>query len=481
MSAPNDENENAADGVLVVDDEAGISWWSPRWHAVARVDLRLGPGVAGVVDAARTDRLLAWAVDPGAAVDPLVAAVDTALDLAGLLTELRAGGPSVTTMPGLQLTAAGRRYAYIAALDRCLLYPVDRGALLIDEAEAALAMGRRRSAEDLFDHAEYALVDLAERAIDGGLPGLLVGRLRDALQHAARLGVAEEATELAGEIPDPATLADSDLAGTLAAWLDAEQSPTISGPAVLGALDDEMPELTADGYLDIAAVPPRILAWNGAESPDLRIDHLPDRDRFVISAPLAAGVDPTCREAGELLAWTTDRETGRLVAVAPMTVRDGAVVGELPAGGRELYEIEAGIAGGGSEPGGVPAGPAWYDLVLADRALFESWNHYRAALATVGAVGPDAGAAEIEKAERDRDRRLGYARTAAQGALDTFTGLLADRADDRADSDDPIVTRLRGRAAAVAAYLAGLYDPPLPGTEEPALVELLVPAEEDGR
>lgn len=106
--------------------------------------------------------------------------------------------------------------------------------------------------------------------------------------------------------------------------------------------------------------------------------------------------------------------------------------------------------------------------------MFESWNQYRAAISVVAAVGPDADRADVAAAERSRQERLGYARTAAMAARATLRSLVerTGSADAATGAD---VLRLRARLAAVQEYLDRLTEPPLPGTDDPTLVELVVP------
>ena len=78
-------------------------------------------------------------------------------------------------------------------------------------------------------------------------------------------------------------------------------------------------------------------------------------------------------------------------------------------------------------------------------------------------VRPDR--ADVAAAERSRQERLGYARTAAMAARATLRSLVerTGSADAATGAD---VLRLRARLAAVQEYLDRLTEPPLPGTDD---------------
>ena len=275
-------------GALVIDAEGGVGWWSPQVPAVASVSLELGPGVLIEVDIAWPQTVLVWTVASDASPAPLAAAFDDSA-FGDLIDQLRAGGESVSTFEGRMLSDVWARRALVAAVSRWTLYPIDGGALMLDTAVAENGIGNSGAAAQLMRFAEYALIDLAG---DAGreLSTAAAGSVLEALAVAGSLGVLADSTELTAALAERSTIDDESLLAALTSWR------TAAADQFVGVIDQAggSPETDAEyGVLDIAAVPARIVAWNGAREPELRLAQT--EDGFVISTALAAGADPLCK------------------------------------------------------------------------------------------------------------------------------------------------------------------------------------------
>jgi len=456
---------------MVIDELGLVSWWSGRAAAVPAVDLRLGPGITGRIDPAAPHRLLSWIVEPGAAPGPLGAALDDP-ELAESVGLLRERGESAYALGCSDLTEPWRERARIAAVARWTTRPLHHGALLIDEAVAEHATGRLLAAGRLFRHAEYAFAELGERCLDGELSASAVELLRLATPTAATHGLDGAAAELrealdGADVVDTAALLDA-----MRRWsTDIDAPSAVSVAATLGGatpLDiDEVP-------LDPTVLPPRIISWQGAHAPELRVEHHRDTDVFQLSAHLVPGVDPLCREVGDLLAYAADRETGALLAVAATAVRGRFVVAELPAQEKALGTVHFGLFGADIAPAALRAGPVGRVLVDVDRAMIEAWNQHRTALVTLASVPAGAPEAELAEARLRCEEHLLLAESAALDAQRALIDVLAE------SGDAAPTAMLTARLAAIEDYLDTLRRPEV-ATEPLTLTELIPPEEDTDR
>lgn len=419
MSAP-----VSGTAVMTIDDRGLVSWWSGRAPAVPAVELRLGPGITGRIDPVAPHRLLSWAVEADAAPGPLGAAMADP-ELADLVELLREGGEAAFTLDCPDLTGPWRERARIAAVARWTMRPIDHGALLIDEAVAEHAAGGMTAAGRLFRHAEYAFAQFGDRCREGELSASAVELLRLATPAAVAHGLEQAAAELrdaldAAEIVDTVALLDA-----VRRWsTDSDAPSAVSVAAILGG--DLPPADVDDVPLDPTVLPPRIISWHGARFPELRVEHHRDTDTFLLSAHLAPGVDPLCREVADLLAYAADRETGALLAATATTTNDGRVVAELPATGRSLHTVHFGLFAADIPPAVVRGDPIGRVLVDADRALIDAWNQHRTAMVTLASVPAGACEAELEEARLRGEEHLVLAESAALDAQRVVTGLLTE-------------------------------------------------------
>ncbi|WP_040801902.1 hypothetical protein, partial [Nocardia higoensis] len=462
------------EAVLVIDDRGQISWWSGRAAAVPAVDLRLGPGITGRIDPAAPHRLLSWALEPGAAPDPLGAALADP-ELADLVTILRTRGEAVYALDCPDLTQPWRERARIAAVARWTMRPVHHGALLIDRAVAEHATGELVAAGRLFRHAEYAFAQLGERCLDGELSASAVELLRTATPAAAVHGLTGAAAELTAALDDAEIVDVAALLDAVRRWsVDIDTPGAVPVAATLGG---EIPQNEVDQvHLDPTVLPPRILSWQGARTPELRVEHLPDADAFRLGAHLAAGVDPLCREVADLLAYAADRETGALLAVTATTVEGRLVVAELPAGGRDSRTVHFGLFSADIAPAALRADPVGRGLVDVDRAMIEAWNQHRTALVTLASVPADAPEPELAEARLRCEEHLLLAESAALDAQGIVAGMLEQPGIEDANPRG----MLTARHSAVQAYLDALRAPEV-AADPLTLTELIPPDAETDR
>ncbi|MQY20138.1 hypothetical protein [Nocardia macrotermitis] len=451
------------DGVLVVEADGAVSWWSRRAAAVGEVDLLIAAGIGAQTDAARSDMLLAWTIRPEAEPGPLAAAVGDPV-LAEVVDELRRHGERVCAYRCPPLVPVWRRRALVAAIGRWTMRPVHSGAFLLDEAVAEKDLGHDAVARRLFGYAEAALLDLGERCAANELPGEILPLLRRAATDATVLGVGDDG--LVATLADLDRIDDQELLRVLGEW--SQNSGTAGAVPVASALDASVPGRETDSYpLDPAVLPPRIVAWHGARASELLVEHRRARDVFVVSAALAERVDPTCRELAELLAYAVHRNSGRVLAVAPIAVQDNVIQAELPAQGARIGALVFGLCRGDVAAAAARCGSLGRTLIDIDRRMLDGWNQHRAALAKLSAAGASGG----------RARAAGEMQWfAAAAAVRSARRQLRDLLESMTEETDPaVLAALRARRTAIDEYLGDLAGPTAVDTAELLLAELIPP------
>lgn len=453
-------------GVLVIGDTGAVSWWSSRVAAVPPVDLAAGPGIVVRVDPTRPGAPLAWAMEPDARTETL-AVIFGDTGPAAFLDDRRHRGETVHSLESPRLTVPWTRRAMVAAAVRWTVRPVDNGALLLDEAMTEQAVGHRSAARQLFIHAEYALRDFVDRCIEGEMPTGTVTSVRRALEAAESAGLGGEIAALRTRLAEAAPITDAELRSVLTEW--AEESG-VGGEVLIG---DPVPDRTdsARNPLDLAMIPPRILAWQGRHFPELLIEHRAADETFVVSAALAAGVDPFGKEAREFLAYCADNRTGTLVAVAPARATEGTVVAELPDRGRELGSVVFGLAGGGSDLSALRCDPIGRTLADIDRGMVEAWNQHRAAIATLSAAAGIDDAGTAAQARIHCDELL----LRAQEAVGEARRQLAELLGGLPEPEERITGALTARLTAVDEYAGQLWNPVPVAVDELLLLESIAP------
>ncbi|WP_067899240.1 hypothetical protein [Nocardia vaccinii] len=455
------------DGILVVEADGAVSWWSRRAAAVGEVDLTIAAGISAQTDAARPDMLLAWAIRPAAQPDPLAVAVGDPV-LAEVVDELRRHGERVCTYRCPPLVPVWRRRALVAAIGRWTMRPLHNGAFLLDEAVAEKDLGHEAVARRLFTYAEAALLDLGERCASSELSGNVLPLLRRAATDATVLGVGDD--ELVATLAGLERVDDEELLRVLGQW---SQTSGVAGAVpVASALDASAPGRDVDSSpLDPAVLPPRIVAWHGARSSELLVEYRRSRDVFAVSAALAERVDPTCRELGELLAYAADPDTGRVLSVVPVRVQDRMIRAELPAPGARMGAVAFGFCRGDVAAAAARCVPLGRALVDIDRSVLDGWNQHRAALAKLSAAGDSGG-----RARAAGEMQWFAAAASVRNARRQLRDLLESVAGY---ADQEVIATLHARRAAIDEYLALLAEPTGGDTTELLLAELIPPDPED--
>ncbi|WP_433665103.1 hypothetical protein ACQPW1_24640 [Nocardia sp. CA-128927] len=465
------DTAHPADGVLFVDGERTARWYSEHVAAVAPVELDLGDGCVVEIDPADPDVVLAWRASSDAAVTALARAVDDPA-IAEIVGSARAAGTGERVVRAPMLINAWARFALVAAATRWTMRPVHKGALLIDRAVAAATVGQDAAAKTLFIYAEDALLELGQQCVDGELPAAVTDLVAQAVQVANRLGVAGDAAGLADEL-DSRTAIDDDI---LREFLTRRRraAATASTDLQSGTLDGEEAVLTmGSDVVDIQAVPPRIIAWHGAEQPELVIEHLSDSAVFVITTTLADGVDPSCREVRRLLAYAAERDTGTLVATAPLRPLGPVLTAKLPAGQWVIADLHFGVLDAGTDLEALRTDPIGRCLAAVDRTMVEAWGHQRAANATLHTVPATADAELLDKAQAEHRAQLRTARSSAANARKRIEREL--RVLDPADQDtDALRALLRDRLDAVNRYPQAMAS-----AADPILTELIPPEQDE--
>lgn len=464
--------EPPAGGLLIVDESGGISWWSSRLAAVPPVRLTLGPGVVAEIDPTEPDGLLALAVEPGARPDPVADAVgDPALS--DWLAALRDDGEAVRTFDCPRLLAPWARLALTTAIGRWTTRRIHKGALLLDEAVAEHGLGHRTEAERAFAYAEYALLELGERCVDGALTSRVTAVVTQALADADDIGLGQAVTALRHRLAATTPVEDDDLAAVLTGWTDAAAAQEVP----ISSTSSAIPEI-AYGHLDLTVLPPRILAWQSARDRELRIVHDQNTDMFRLSAPLAADVDPYCREAQQLLAYCADNRTGTPLAVTAARVADESVVADLPAQGNSLHALNFGLFDADAELTALRCDQVGRALVEVDRNMVEAWNHHRAALAALASLpeNPDGDAAALAHI-RGAELLL-----VAEASASTAHDRLADLLDRSTAEESEIWPRntIAAKMIAIDRYRTRSLTTLEPTGDAPMLVELIPPDPGEG-
>ncbi|WP_071289064.1 hypothetical protein [Mycolicibacterium llatzerense] len=472
MSTAQERGHDHDKGVLVIHPDGAAAWWSPLPPAVASVHVAVGTGAVVEVDAADPSLVVGWGLQAGGDVQALSGAFDDA-QLAAHLRLLADTGQDVFAKSAPALTEAWVRRANVAAVAQCTHRPVHESALLLDQASADHATGRTTLATSLFQMAAPSLLDLGEDCLAGQITG---GAATDIARIA---GEASQVLSGSGWAPDVAELADQ---------LQADIEPFSDTDAGILALFDQLEAATRDMaaahmsrtettdkeyFIDPAAVPARLLAWAGGATRDLRMTNAAGSNQFVISAKLAASVDERSVELGELLAYAADKNTGELVAVAPMRVEDRTVTATVIYDG-PAAELTFGVYHADTDVKTLRLDELGLLLVRVDRRMLDAYQDHRLALA---AIHEGDVISAVDEMEAKRDRHLAEAGRAAGEAAD----LLDDYLDDH-DVDSDVEVLLQRRRQAITAYGDGLAAGRLssPPGAEPLLSELL-PADLDDR
>lgn len=275
---------------------------------------------------------------------------------------------------------AQARLAEIYAVERWYPLPLHVSASWIDQALAWDGVGDRARAAHTLDVVLPSLIRLTEYAADGRLPTLATGILR-------------EAWDLADQLSDVLDWSDVDAEECAAAreWLGERTArEPLPPPLVLSggrgrvhtaphvALAANGPGATTSrtphGYLDPAAIEPRVLQGLAHTDPDITISTTPQG--VAVTVLLGPGVLPKDREVTELEALLVTQD-GAIAAAAAMsadTVRATAIL--TPPAGTDRLTVGVRRAGHPDHP---RLRPDEHAELMVDRCLLALWSHDRLA------------------------------------------------------------------------------------------------------
>ncbi len=453
-------------GLLTVTSDGGAQWWSDRVPAIAPVEVPVGTSCVISVDAHDPALALGVTAAPGADLALLDTAIGTP-EFAARIADLRAVGGGENVLAAPTLTPPFAQLAAVCAADRWTMHPVHAGALLVDRAVAAHAVGDDTGAHRLFAYAEDALCELTADCLAAGTSAVVAERLAVALAAAQGAGLdGPDVLELAQQLTAWTPFGGADLADPYL-WLVAAEADVAQDAGAL---------TVASTYLDLESVPPRVIAWGGAAHAEIMLEHDHDTDRVQVTASLAAAVDVRSRDVRQLFAYVSDVDTGHVLATAPMRVSGHAVTANLPALGHDPHQLHGGLYTAGTPLEDLRTDPVGRCLAETDRYLVEAWNHLRASSVAAATVSPTAGPVALEAAARARRDQLARASTAVANGrirLEDELDVLASYAiyPDLADVSD----LLHARLDALERFAAELDADGSQRAARPLLVELIPP------
>lgn len=367
-------------------DALGMRWESDGAPAVAEVRLELAPGVNVVVDAAEPSTLTGWTVAHDADSGSLARAC-VELGISDILepddTEVQ------NECAAFHLDSAWTRRATTAAVERWWMSPIDEGALMLDEARARYDTGDEVGARRLVSYALPALTSLADEASNGELSG---GALLE-LANSARAASAATAgsswghtvSSQVGRIEMVQQIDEAKLERFLEDLVD-DASFGLVDVGMAGGPSIARAEVRR-GHIDPCLLPPRILRWGGAHSPEwtAELGTQTSTDRVLLSVQLDSGVDPQCAEAGRILGFAAD-PSGRLIATIPMMAKGLQLVGSSSFDEAEFGTAVFGLFETDTPPRNLRLGPLAEPLIAIDRHMLDAWMLGRKANATLHAV-----------------------------------------------------------------------------------------------
>ncbi|MRH91689.1 hypothetical protein GFY24_30335 [Nocardia sp. SYP-A9097] len=472
-----------ADGVLFLTEDGAAEWVSERTAAVATIGITVGGGCLIHVDAAAPGEPLRWTVPPGSDGSELARAVGDS-GLVGVLAQARRDGTTRhRILAAHSLNEPWVRFAEVEALARWAMRPLHRGALAIDRAVAAHAVGYLGDARAWFTRAEHTLIDLGARYLDGELPDTAADLVYNALLVAAEAGIDGEFPDLSPDRPSHAQISDTAVLEVITRWDRTGTAASAAGAIwTLGGDENTDPDRDV-GFIDIRAVPPRIIAWSGSDQPELLIEYDSGADTFAVTAWIADDVDPRCREVRQLIAYAARRADGALVATAPVRLQGRSLVAGLPAASGAIGELIFGILDAATDIDELRTDQVGRCLTEVDRTMIDAWGRARAATAALYTVSAMAGETALYKAQSEHRSRMRIVRSLVSTArarlereLAQLESIPTDPESDAAHMDAAdrraLITLLRARDIALARYVRSLRHGEV---AEPALAELIPP------
>ncbi|MFE3193818.1 hypothetical protein ACFXHA_32780 [Nocardia sp. NPDC059240] len=455
----------------------GLVWRSETAAAVAEIQVPVGPGVSVTVDAADPATVLAFDLDP--TVDPAPLAAACTEDVSALVEAVRSATRTPATQP-LRLRPHWARHALVVAVSQRFPEPIHEGALLLDTAAADQGVGDTASASAMVSWVIPVLSELASDCLNDRLTGAAAATLTEVARRCAEavagLDRGPEVAEIAELLAARQAVVDDGLLREILEYLARAGD---SGLAYnLGdSPDDTGTAVEDEAEVDLLAVPPRILRWNGAREPEIRVERV-SPDSVDMRVRLASEVDPRCREVGTLRAYAADGRDGSLLATAVVRPDGRSLLGHLRFGGKRGLEPVYGLFSADLGPGVIRADPTGQALRAIDRLMIGAWSAHRMAICTAAGVDPRSAADLREQFALSAQGMVVRARSLASAAADRLDAL----AGHIAVEDPGLGDRLVARRAAVESYLAVLDGPALhvaPGAE-PLLAEQIPADHQEG-
>jgi hypothetical protein len=458
-------------------DGGDLSWDSDVAPAVAEVAVSIAPGVVVVVDAADTSTVLRWHVAEGGGIRALAAAC-VEPGLGGILERAASGIES--ECDAVHLDARWTRLGLTAACGRWSMVRMNESVLVLDGAAARHRIGDTAAAARLFAVASATLEGLGVDCLNGEMSSSAAKEMAIVTLEAAE--AVSETTwgyvlmDLAARV-QAATAFDDD---TLRQWIeDLVETQSLSLVDTDMAGDGTRSRASVfSGYIDPHVVPPRILAWRGASTPDIEATYRAEGEtgRVILSAQLAQGIDAHSREAGEMLAYAANRRSGQLLVSVPMVADGTSLIGMMEIDEDSLSDICFGIFCASSDPRDLRAGDSAGVLVDVDRLMLEAWGLQRAKL-TALYVANSTSESEARRAVTSAAR--GFTREAldaAESAVEKLTWLN----DEFGRDSQSWGALLESRIEAIERFMAAVEDDRAepPGTQ-PLLAELLITPSDD--
>ena len=371
----------ATRGHLLVDGDGGTTWHSDTPAAVARVRVVHPDGAAFEVDAGDPGRLLAVTLSPMSSKDRAGLLADLVPDpiwVQGFVAAVDQGGGQRQFEGPPRLGADWSRVAEVEALNRWMLQPVDDALLTVDRGLSWYDAGLPDEAAPLLRRSSATLVELAERTLAGDLPAAAWDSVRHAVTVAASLLDAEDLDQ-----PELARLAEEfqEEPPEHSPGRSTDDARANYEPMYMGADSQTSGTVHAiSGHVDPALVPPRVLAWRGAQEPELVGSHIEGSAGVEVSVNLADAALAEDREATMIVAYAALAATGEpWSSVALASDSSGRVLtGVIPVHGHDVQGLVFGVRRlGTQEP--LRADLLGRQLAQVDRLMIDSWNVARLA------------------------------------------------------------------------------------------------------
>jgi hypothetical protein len=162
--------------------------------------------------------------------------------------------------------------------------------------------------------------------------------------------------------------------------------------------------------VDLALVPPRVLAWRSAREPEIVSVHLPDEDVLEVAVGLADRARASDGDVRSLTVSLADARTGQFWSGAGVVpdASGRALMARVPLFGRAPDSLVVTIHSPERQPG-QRATTAGKDLAMVERLAVESWTWNRTAAVLLAAEdwrAADEVAATAESDAADAVRHL---------------------------------------------------------------------------